>query len=55
MVRSNDNEETKRCLSEIAAKVDSLSQTIEKVLPASILILTNFSDSLKVKTPQNQR
>ena len=31
VVRSNDNEETKRCLNEIAIKVDSLSQTIEKV------------------------
>jgi len=32
VVRSSDNEEAKRCLSEIAAKVDSLSQTIEKRL-----------------------
>ena len=56
VVRSNDNEETKRCLNEIAIKVDSLSQTIEKVnFQLKFQYQQKFSNLLKAKSHQNQR
>ena len=56
VVRSNDNEETKRCLNEIAIKVDSLSQTIEKVnFQLKFQFKHDFSNLLKAESHQNQR